>query len=316
MKFKNILVTGGAGFIGGDFIQLLLDKTNVNIYVVDNLTYAANMNLWGKFSNNKRIAKYEMSINDPKIKNVILSNKIDCIVNFAAETHVDNSIENATIFYETNLSGVINLIEIAKNHNIRFHQISTDEVYGALELDSNKRFEINTPLDPSSPYSSSKAAADLAVIAYGRTYNLNYTISRCGNNYGPTQHIEKLIPHSIDLILKNKKIQIYGDGKNIRDWIYVRDHNLAILQILKTSLHNSKIYNIGSENEMNNLAIAKIICEKLNVDMKDSVEFIEDRKGHDRRYAINPKSMHDIGWKPKTKFVDGIYTTINACKNI
>ena len=279
----------------------------------DKLTYAGNLENLDKIKDkpNFKFIKGDItSIDD--VENIFKSYKLDYVINFAAESHVDRSINNPNIFLDTNIMGVATLLNACVEYSIkRFHQVSTDEVYGDLPLDKPELlFNELSPLKPSSPYSASKASADLLCLAYHRTYNLPLTISRCSNNYGPYQYLEKLIPLMIDNAKNNKKLPIYGDGLNVRDWIYVDDHNLAIDLIVRNAKDGS-IYNIGSNNEKNNLFIIKTILKELGKD-ESLISYVPDRKGHDRRYAIDSSKLQkELGWKPLTSFDDGIKKTIS-----
>ena len=313
MSKKTIIVTGGAGFIGSNFVYYMLNKyPEYRIVCVDCLTYAGNLHTLNKALENPNFRFSKTNICDKEgITKLFKEENPDIVVNFAAESHVDRSITGPEIFVKTNISGTQNLMDVCRELNIpRYHQVSTDEVYGDLPLDRpDLFFTETTPLHASSPYSASKAGADMLVMAYYRTYKFPATISRCSNNYGPYHFPEKLIPLMIINALNNKPLPVYGDGKNVRDWLYVEDHCRAIDLII----HNSKIgeiYNVGGHNEMSNIDIVKLICKKL--DKPESlIEFVEDRKGHDRRYAIDPTKIHDeLGWLPETKFKDGIEKTI------
>lgn len=305
----KILVTGGAGFIGSCFIRYILEHhPSYKIVNYDALTYAGNIeNLYGVKDN----PNYEFIQGDICDKNLIrqVVSGVDTIVNFAAETHVDRSITGPEIFIETNVKGTLNLLQAAKEFNIeRYVQISTDEVYGSLGEEGY--FTETTPLAPNSPYSASKASADLLVRAYHETYGVPAMITRCSNNYGPYQYPEKLIPHFISKLLRDEKVPVYGDGLNVRDWLFVYDHCSAIDAVL----HKGKageIYNIGGHNEKTNLDITKLILEAMNKD-ESYIEYVEDRLGHDRRYAIsNDKITSELGWKPSTTFEEGILLTID-----
>ena len=308
------LITGGAGFIGSNFLNLMVNKYPNDTYICfDKLTYAGNLENLDKIKDkpNFKFIKGDItSIDD--VENVFKSYKLDYVINFAAESHVDRSINNPNIFLDTNIMGVATLLNACVKYGIkRFHQVSTDEVYGDLPLENPELlFNELSPLKPSSPYSASKASADLLCLAYHRTYNLPLTISRCGNNYGPYQYLEKLIPLMIDNAKNNKKLPIYGDGLNVRDWIYVDDHNLAIDLIVRNAKDGS-IYNIGSNNEKNNLFIIKTILKELGKD-ESLISYVPDRKGHDKRYAIDSSKLQkELGWKPLTSFDDGIKKTIS-----
>ena len=310
----NILVTGGAGFIGSNFMHYMVNKySNYNFICVDVLTYAGNYNNIKDLETKKNYKFIKANICDREhIDNIFSKEKIDWVVNFAAESHVDNSIANPEIFLKTNILGTQVLMDASRKYNIkRYHQISTDEVYGDLPLDrKDLLFTESTPLHTSSPYSSSKAGADLLVMSYYRTYNLPVTISRCSNNYGPYQFPEKLIPLVINKALKNKKIPVYGKGENIRDWINVYDHNVAVDYIL----HNGKVgevYNIGGHSERKNIDVVRLILKVLGKS-EDLIEYVEDRKGHDLRYAIDSSKIEkELGWKLSYNFEDGMRETIN-----
>ncbi len=304
----KLLVTGGAGFIGNCFIRHILNKyPNYKIINLDALTYAGNPENLKDIETNLNYTFVHGNICD---KNLVrdLIKESDAVVNFAAESHVDRSIYSPEIFIETNVKGTLNLLEASKDLNIeRYLQISTDEVYGSL--DKTGYFYETTPLAPNSPYSSSKASADMLVRAYGETYNLPVLITRCSNNYGPYQYPEKLIPFFILKLLKGEKVPVYGDGMNVRDWIYVCDHCEAIDRVLHKG-RDKEVYNIGGHNEKTNLEITKIILKELGKD-ENSIEFVPDRPGHDRRYAIsNDKITKELDWKPSITFEEGIKLTI------
>ncbi|MFE0441035.1 dTDP-glucose 4,6-dehydratase [Aerococcus sp. NPDC058936] len=309
----KIIVTGGAGFIGSNFVYHMLNKyPDYEIVCVDNLTYAGNLSTLEEAFKNDKFSFHKVDISDRKAV-FALFEKIhpDIVVNFAAESHVDRSIENPEIFVDTNVSGTLVLMDASIKYNVkRYHQVSTDEVYGDLPLDQPELlFTEETPLKTSSPYSSSKASADLFVHAYNRTFGLPVTISRCSNNYGPYHFPEKLIPLMIINALNDKPLPVYGDGQNVRDWLYVEDHCEAIDLII----HNGEVgevYNVGGHNEMANIDIVKLICKTL--DKPESlITYVNDRKGHDRRYAIDPTKIHnELGWLPKTNFETGIQKTI------
>ncbi len=308
------LVTGGAGFIGSNFLNLMVNKYPEDTYICfDKLTYAGNLQNLEKIKDkpNFKFIKGDItSTND--VENVFKTYKLDYVINFAAESHVDRSIDNPNIFLDTNIMGVATLLNACNKFGIkRYHQVSTDEVYGDLPLDKPELlFNEQNPLKASSPYSASKASADLLCLAYHRTYNLPITISRCSNNYGPYQFLEKLIPLMIDSAKNNKKLPIYGDGLNVRDWLYVDDHNLAIDLIVRNAKDGS-IYNIGGNNERNNLYIVKTILKELGKD-ESLIHYVSDRKGHDRRYAIDSSKLQkELGWKPQTSFEEGIKKTIS-----
>ena len=309
----TIVVTGGAGFIGSNFIFHMMKKyPKYKIVCIDKLTYAGNLSTLESVLEKKNFIFYKDDIcNRKKIEEIFEKEKPDIVVNFAAESHVDRSIENPQIFLETNIIGTSVLMDACRKYNVkRFHQVSTDEVYGDLPLNRpDLLFKEDTPLHTSSPYSSSKAAADLLVMAYHRTYGLPVTISRCSNNYGPYQFPEKLIPLMIINSLNNKELPVYGKGVNVRDWLYVEDHCKAIDLIIHKGIAGD-IYNIGGNNEMKNIDIVRLILKELK--KPDSlIKFVQDRKGHDLRYAIDStKLSNDLGWKPETQFTEGIEKTI------
>ena len=305
----KILVTGGAGFIGSNFVYFLLNKTDHDIVIVDKLTYAGNMITIRNALDSQRVNFYKNDIADNISMDYIFEKEQpDIVVNFAAESHVDNSIKNPGIFLTTNIIGTSVLMDMCKKHGIkRFHQVSTDEVYGDLPLDRpDLKFTEYYPLKTSSPYSSSKAGADLLVMAYHRTFGLPVSISRCSNNYGPYQYPEKLIPKTILDIDNGVKPGIYGKGENVRDWLYVEDHCEAIYKIIMDDKTIGEVYNIGGNNEKTNNEIVDIILSEKGKPA-DFKTYIEDRKGHDLRYAIDAsKIKKDFGWSPRTKFNDGI----------
>ena len=310
----NILVTGGAGFIGSNFVYYMLKKhTEYKIICVDCLTYAGNLSTLEKAFENPNFRFYKTNICDKEeIEEIFRKEKPDIVVNFAAESHVDRSIEDPNIFLTTNIMGTATLMNACIKYGIqRFHQVSTDEVYGDLPLDRpDLFFTESTPLHTSSPYSSSKAAADLLVLAYHRTYGLPVSISRCSNNYGPYHFPEKLIPLMIANALHNKPLPVYGEGLNVRDWLYVEDHCKAIDLIIHNG-RDGEVYNVGGHNEKQNIEIVKIICKELGKS-DDLIVHVRDRKGHDMRYAIDPTKIHkELGWLPEKKFEDGIKKTID-----
>ena len=328
---KSILVTGGAGFIGSNFVPYMVAKyPQYKIVNLDKLTYAGNLN------NLKECGKAENYVfvhgdicNRPLVEKLFAEYDIRGVVHFAAESHVDNSITGPQAFIETNILGTFTLLDAARNYwmeaphqvkkgyeDCRFHHISTDEVYGALG--ESGYFTEKTPYDPSSPYSSSKASSDMIVRAYHRTYGMNVTVSNCSNNYGPKQHPEKLIPKIISNALSGKNIPIYGDGKNVRDWLYVLDHCKAIDLIFHRG-RNGETYNIGGHNEKNNLEIVDAICsildkkrpQKDGKSYKNLIVFVKDRPGHDRRYAIDASKLtNELGWKADENFASGIVKTV------
>ncbi len=310
----KIIVTGGAGFIGGNFVHYMLKKyPDYRIICVDCLTYAGNLETLKTVIDNRNFRFCKIDITDREsIYGLFEEERPDIVVNFAAESHVDRSIDDPEIFLKTNVIGTGVLMDACRKYGTaRFHQVSTDEVYGDLPLDRpDLFFTETTPVHTSSPYSASKAGADLLTLAYHRTYNLPVTISRCSNNYGAYQFPEKLIPLMISNALNNKPLPVYGKGENVRDWLYVDDHCRAIdLIIHKGTI--GEIYNIGGHNEMRNIDIVKIICQKLGKP-ESLITFVTDRKGHDMRYAIDPSKIHnELGWLPETKFAEGIEKTIN-----
>lgn len=307
---KNILVTGGAGFIGSNFIRYMLNKyKDYKIVNLDLLTYAGNIKSLYDIKDNPNYLFVKGDIADNKlVDKIVLEKKIDVIINFAAESHVDKSITNPDIFVKTNVLGTQNLLEVAKKYKIeKYFQISTDEVYGSLG--KTGFFTETTPLAPNSPYSASKASADLLVMAYHHTFGLNVNITRCSNNYGPYQFPEKLIPLFITNLLNNKKVPLYGDGLNIRDWLFVEDHCVAIDTVLHKG-KNGKIYNVGGNNEKTNRYITEVILKYLDKD-ESYIEYVQDRLGHDRRYAIDAtKIKKELNWQPTYKFEDAIIKTI------
>jgi dTDP-glucose 4,6-dehydratase len=309
----KILVTGAAGFIGGNFCHYTVEKyPNYIIVGLDALTYAGNLQTLEPIMNNKNFKFVKGDITDRTFINDLFKLElIDIVVNFAAESHVDRSIENPEIFLKTNILGTQVLMDASlKNHVKRYHQVSTDEVYGDLPLDKpDLFFTEETPIHTSSPYSASKASADLLVQAYYRTFNLPITISRCSNNYGPYHFPEKLIPLMIKKALANEALPVYGKGENVRDWLHVYDHCVAIDLII----HKGKVgevYNIGGHNERTNLEVVKTILRELNKS-ESLIKYVTDRKGHDMRYAIDPnKIFNELGWKPVYNFDIGIKETI------
>ncbi|WP_278402423.1 dTDP-glucose 4,6-dehydratase [Megamonas rupellensis] len=310
----KILVTGGAGFIGSNFVYYELDNySNDEVICLDKLTYAGNLETLEVAMKNPKFKFVKGDIADRAfVDELFASEKPDVVVNFAAESHVDRSIENPEIFLQTNVIGTSVLMDACRKYgNIRYHQVSTDEVYGDLPLDRpDLFFTETTPLHTSSPYSASKASADLLVQAYYRTYKLPVTISRCSNNYGPYHFPEKLIPLMIANALNDKKLPVYGKGENVRDWLYVEDHCSAIDLIIRKG-KIGEVYNIGGHNERTNLEVVKTIIKELGKS-EDLIEFVTDRPGHDRRYAIDPTKIHnELGWLPATKFDDGIKKTID-----
>ena len=343
---KHYLVTGGAGFIGANYVKYILKKhRDIQLVILDKLTYAGNLGTIKDDLKDSRVEFVKGNIVDPQIVESIFEKyPIDLVVNFAAESHVDRSIENPQLFLQTNILGTQNLLETAKKFwtvgkdekgypiyrkGVKYLQVSTDEVYGSLG--ETGYFTEKTPLDPRSPYSASKTGADLIVIAYSETYKLPVNITRCSNNYGPYHFPEKLIPLIIKNILEGKKLPVYGDGSNVRDWLYVEDHCKAIDSVLLQG-RIGEIYNIGGHNEMQNIDIVKLTIATIRRLMEENPEyrktlkfsstdlswinndlitFVKDRLGHDQRYAIDPtKISNELGWYPETKFADGIVKTI------
>jgi dTDP-glucose 4,6-dehydratase len=310
----KILVTGGAGFIGSNFIFLELYKhPEDHIICVDKLTYAGNLATLSSVLKLPNFTFYKADIaNRQEMETIFIKEKPDFVVNFAAESHVDRSIHNPEIFLVTNILGTQVLLDMAKKYQVkRYHQVSTDEVYGDLPLDRKDLFFTETtPINTSSPYSASKAASDLLVQAYFRTYKLPITISRCSNNYGPYHFPEKLIPLIITRALKHESIPVYGKGQNVRDWLYVEDHCEAVDLIIRNG-KVGEVYNIGGHNEKTNLEVVKVVLQLLQKP-ETLIAYVTDRAGHDLRYAIDPtKITKALGWTPKTKFEDGIKFTID-----
>lgn len=306
---KSIIVTGGAGFIGSNFAHWVVNnQSDVHVTVLDALTYAGNLdNLKGLPED--RFTFVHGNICDADLLDEIVP-KADAIVHFAAESHNDNSISDPAPFIRTNVEGTFQLLEAARKNGTRFHHVSTDEVYGDLALDDPAKFTEDSPYFPSSPYSSSKAASDMLVRAWNRTYGLDVTISNCSNNYGPRQHIEKFIPRQITNILCGIRPKLYGDGKNVRDWIHTEDHSSAVWEIL-TKGRSGETYLIGADGEKNNIDVLRAILERMGK-QPDDFDWVKDRPGHDRRYAIDStKLQRELGWKPKhTDFSEGLDNTI------
>ena len=309
----TIIVTGGAGFIGSNFIFYMLDSyPEDRIVCMDKLNYVGNLSTLASAMDNPHFRFCKIDICDREaVYRLFEEEHPDMVVNFAAESHVDRSIENPEIFLDTNVKGTAVLMDACRKYGIaRYHQVSTDEVYGDLPLNRpDLFFTEETPIRTSSPYSSSKASADLLVLAYYRTYGLPVTISRCSNNYGPYQFPEKLIPFMIINALSDKPLPVYGEGVNVRDWLYVKDHCRAIDLIIHKG-RVGEVYNVGGHNEMKNIDIVKLICKELGKP-ESLITHVTDRKGHDLRYAIDPTKIHnELGWLPETKFEDGIKETI------
>lgn len=310
----KFLVTGGAGFIGSNFLNIMVKKYPSNFYVcLDALTYAGNLE---NIKDVSLLPNFKFVHGNICDKNLVFSlfekEKFDYVINFAAETHVDKSIKNPEKFIETNITGTMVLLEASVKYGVkRFHQISTDEVYGDLPLKyKGKGFNENSNLNPSNPYSASKASADLLTLAYARTYGLDVTISRCSNNYGPRQFSEKLIPLIIKNINEGKNIPIYGNGNNVRDWIYVDDHCEAVNLIVNKG-RSGQIYNIGAHCELANINLAKLIINKLGSN-NQKISFVNDRLGHDLRYSLDTEKIENqLGWQPSVSFEEGIEKTLN-----
>lgn len=302
----NVLITGGAGFIGSNFIRFIIEKTESTIVNLDLLTYAANLEYLKEIQQLPNYHFIQGNIKDSTlVMKTIQKFKIDCIINFAAESHVDNSIKNAEDFIQTNIVGTANLLECARLSKIRYLQISTDEVYGSL---TEGYADEKTFLNPSSPYSASKAAADHLVMSYHKTYDLNINIVRAANNYGPNQYKEKLIPLMLHQISNNKPLPIYGNGLNKRDWLYVEDFCRAIFIILECG-KTGEIYNVSAHEEIDNLTLVKRLCHLCSYDER-MIEFVEDRLGHDYRYAMETSKIESLGWKPKTNLEEGLIKTV------
>tara|TARA_R110000744_G_scaffold133532_1_gene241951 strand:+ start:252 stop:1244 length:993 start_codon:yes stop_codon:yes gene_type:complete len=316
---KTILITGGAGFIGSHVVRRFVNNyPSYHIINLDKLTYCGDLSNLEEVSGKENYTFIKGDICDVELlKNIFEEYEPDSIIHLAAESHVDNSIENPNIFITTNVIGTCNLLNMATKYNIdRFYHVSTDEVYGALGMDDEPFLE-TTPYDPKSPYSASKASSDHFVRAYGNTFKLNYVISNCSNNYGPNQHTEKLIPTVINSILNKEPIPVYGKGDNVRDWLYVEDHAKAIDLIFHQGT-NGETYNIGGDMEKTNLQLIRILCNEIDYILKspdsstELIEFVEDRKGHDFRYAIDCKKLKkELGWGLETSFISGIIKTIN-----
>jgi len=309
----TIIVTGGAGFIGSNFIFYMLENhPDFRIICLDKLTYAGNLSTLMNVMDKPNFGFAKLDICDREgVYRLFEEEKPDVVVNFAAESHVDRSIEEPSFFLQTNIIGTSVIMDACREFGIqRFHQVSTDEVYGDLPIERpDLFFTEQTPIHPSSPYSSSKASADLFVLAYYRTYGLPVSISRCSNNYGPYQFPEKLIPLMITNALADKPLPVYGQGINVRDWLYVEDHCRAIDLVIHKG-RDGEVYNVGGHNEMKNIDIAKLICKELGKP-ENLITFVPDRKGHDMRYAIDPAKIHnELGWLPETTFKDGLKMTI------
>ena len=308
----NILVTGGAGFIGSNFVLYFLKKyPEYKIVNLDNLTYAADLDYLKEVEDNLNYTFIKGDIADKKtVEDIFEEKKINAVINFAAESHVDRSVIDSAPFIHSNVMGTQVLLDIAKKYGVqKFHQISTDEVYGQVDLGDERMFKETDALDPRSPYSASKAAADLLVLSYFITHNFPAVITRCSNNFGPHQCMEKFIPTCIRSILENKPIPLYGDGKYVRDWLHVEDHCKAVDIVFHTG-KNGEIYNIGADNEWTNIDIAKMLIEKMGAS-ESLMSFVKDRPGHDRRYSIDSsKIQSELDWKPEKDFDKGIDETV------
>ena len=311
MNYKRVVVTGGCGFIGSNFIKLFNKKfPNVKIFNIDKLTYAGNLENLSEFELISNYKFYQMDIASKDIEIIFKKIKPDLVVNFAAESHVDRSLESSYEFLRTNILGTSNLILASRKNNVKkYIQVSTDEVYGDLSYE-DPAFTEETQLNPSSPYSVSKASADMLVKSYFRSFGFPMIITRCSNNYGPYQYPEKLIPLVISNVLENQKVPVYGKGENIRDWIFVEDHCNAIIEIIVNG-RIGETYNIGGNSEISNIDLIKRIIMELDQSFEHFIEFVSDRPGHDFRYAIdNSKILNEIGWKPKNSFKKGLQKTI------
>lgn len=311
MSKQKVLVTGGAGFIGGNFVQYMVNKyPQYDIYNLDLLTYAGDLTKHKDIENNDNYSFVKVDIADREaIFDLFNKEKFDYVVHFAAESHVDRSITDPEVFVRTNVLGTQVLLDASKNINVKkFVHVSTDEVYGELDFDPTTFFTEETPLQPNSPYSASKASSDFLVRAYHETFGLPVNITRCSNNYGPYHFPEKLIPLTISRVLNDQKVPVYGDGKNIRDWLHVLDHCSAIDLVLHEG-ENGEVYNVGGHNERTNLEVVKAIIDTLGKS-EDLIEFVPDRLGHDKRYAIDPSKLEKLGWNPTYNFESGIAQTI------
>jgi dTDP-glucose 4,6-dehydratase len=312
MAKKKIVVSGGAGFIGGNFVQYMVDKySQYDIYNLDLLTYAGDLTKHRAIETKENYHFLKADItNREAIMTIFEKEKFDYVVHFAAESHVDRSITDPGIFVQTNVLGTQVLLDAAKKIGVaKFVHVSTDEVYGELDFDPNTFFSEKTPLQPNSPYSASKASSDLLVRAYHETYELPVNITRCSNNYGPFHFPEKLIPLTISRVLNDQRVPVYGDGKNIRDWLHVIDHCAAIDLVLHEGV-NGEVYNVGGHNERTNLEVVQTIISTLGKS-EDLIEFVTDRLGHDKRYAIDPTKLEKLGWIPTYNFETGIAHTID-----
>ncbi|MBW4084535.1 dTDP-glucose 4,6-dehydratase [Paenibacillus sp. S150] len=311
MGKKKLLITGGAGFIGGNFVQYMIDKyTDYDVVNLDLLTYAGDLTKHTAIENKENYRFVQADIADREaVMSLFEEEKFDFAVHFAAESHVDRSIAEPAVFVRTNVMGTQVLLDASRKIGLtKFVHVSTDEVYGELDFDPTVFFTEETPLQPNSPYSASKAASDLLVRAYYETYGLPVNITRCSNNYGPYHFPEKLIPLTLSKVINEQKVPVYGDGKNIRDWLHVRDHCAAIDLVLHEGI-SGEVYNVGGHNERTNLEVVKTIIQALGKS-EDLIEFVADRLGHDKRYAIDPTKLETLGWKPAYTFETGIAQTI------
>lgn len=307
----KVLITGGAGFIGGNFVQYMVNKyPNYDFYNLDLLTYAGDLTKHRDIETKENYHFIKADITDREtILSLFTNEKFDYVVHFAAESHVDRSITDPGVFVQTNVVGTQVLLDASRAVDVtKFVHVSTDEVYGELDFDPTTFFTEETPLQPNSPYSASKASSDLLVRAYHETYGLPVNITRCSNNYGPYHFPEKLIPLTISRVLNEQKVPVYGDGKNIRDWLHVQDHCAAIDLVLHEGV-NGEVFNVGGHNERTNLKVVKTIIKALDK-TDDLIEFVTDRLGHDKRYAIDPTKLEKLGWKPTYNFETGIEQTI------
>ncbi len=310
--YNKLLITGGAGFIGSNFVRYYVEKYQVSVYVLDKLTYAGNLDNIQDLIDAGKVIFTQGDVADFKfLEAYFASHEFDAVIHFAAETHVDRSIDAPNIFIQTNIVGTHNLLMAVRKFAVpRYHQVSTDEVYGDLGLGSTNLFTEETPLNPNCPYAATKAAADMLVNSYFETYKLHATISRCSNNYGPYQYPEKLLPLFFSLALNNKPLPIYGEGNNIRDWLYVTDHCEALDLVLHKA-EPGAVYNIGGNFERSNLEITALILDFLDKPL-DLITHIEDRKAHDERYAIDSsKIQKELGWEPRVPFARGIQETFD-----
>ena len=311
MTIMNVLVTGGAGFIGSNFILYWMRQhPEDRIVCLDKLTYAGNLSSLATVRGTQRFEFIQGDICDAaEVQDIFAEKGPDVVVNFAAESHVDRSIADPMVFYWTNVLGTVTLLEACRKEGVRFHQVSTDEVYGDLPLAGGRAFTETSPLRPSSPYSSSKASGDLIALAYWRTYGVPVTVSRSSNNFGRYQYPEKLIPRMIRLALQDRLLPVYGDGRNVRDWLYVEDHCRALDLILHGG-RAGEVYNVGGGNGWSNLEMVRLICRTLGKP-ESRIRFVADRKGHDRRYALDcSKIRAELGWRPEAEFEREMRETI------